>query len=331
MSHESEPVEEANIRSELELPRLIVRGGESRVFDIDVHSGAIDDLTMDPRFEDLVSYWFADISTMLMRFLRFLNGLVGNFGVAIILMTILIKGMLFPLTRRQQRSMHAYQKKMQRVQPKIRAIQARYKDDRTKLNEELMKFYRENGVAPPLGGCLPIFLQMPIFIGLFNALRYAIDLRFEPFLYITDLSQPDRLFELPFHLPWPLSSSDLNLLPILMIITWFFQQRLMPRSEDPQVQQQQKMMQFMPIIFGLLFYTMPSGLVLYWMTSTGIGIIEQLYIKKRLEVEPEEVPSYRESGKGSPSRKGASPKKGPAPGAGGKKPVKRARGKKSRR
>ena len=138
----------------------------------------------------------------------------------------------------------------------------------------------------PLGGCLPLFLQMPIFFGLFSAIRFDVDLRHASFLWAGDLSRPDAFmsFESGFSIPCCIGPGvqidGLNILPILMTIAWVINQKMMPKSPDPQVQQQQKMMMFMPIMFGFMMYSYAAGLSLYWLTSSLFGIFEQRVIKK---------------------------------------------------
>ncbi|MBI4576397.1 MAG: membrane protein insertase YidC [Planctomycetes bacterium] len=211
--------------------------------------------------------------------------LTGDYGVAIILLTLLVRSCIHPLSVKSQRSMLA----MQKVQPEMEAIRARHKNPKSKqaaqkMNQEVMELYRRHGVNP-FGGCLPIFIQLPVFIGLYNAIGYAFELRQAAFAFtwIRDLSQPDRL--LVFDPPIPLiffPLGELNILPLLMVCTYLIQQALMPKATDERMQQQQKMMKFMFVIFGFLFYSMPSGLVLYFLTSSLVGIAEQQWIRRRL-------------------------------------------------
>ena len=142
-----------------------------------------------------------------------------------------------------------------------------------------MKLFREHG-ANPMSGCLPMFFQIPVFIALYRALDSAIELRQAPFmLWINDLSQPDVLIRFPFTF---FVFSSLNVLPIAMTVTFFIQQQNAPQPADPAAQQQQKMMKFMPILFGFMLYNMPSGLTLYWFPSTLLGIVEQKIIKAQI-------------------------------------------------
>jgi len=230
----------------------------------------------------------AVITKLFIGILHAFHSVAGNYGVAIIMLTILVRFALHPLTRKSQKSMAG----MSKLGPKMKEIKAKYKDDRKRQQEEMMKLYREHGVNP-MGGCLPIILQLPILIGLFGALRYSIELRHAPFLlWINDLSQPDALTMLPATLPF-VGGMPLNVLPILLIVAMFLQQRLTPRTTggDPQAEQTQKMMMWMmPAMFGFLFYGMPSGLVLYFMTSTGLGALESHLIRRHIAKLEEQPP-----------------------------------------
>lgn len=226
----------------------------------------------------------------IMGLLNFFHGLVSNWGVAIILLTVLVRGALMPLNRRSQLKMAEYQVKMQKVKPLLDKINKRYKDDPRKKQEETMKLYKQHQVTPPLGGCLPIFLQMPIFIGLFAALRSATDLRHQPFAgWIDDLSRPDALVEFGAPLAgfFPFSAvTSFNLLPIIMVVLWIAHQKSMPKPADPNAAQMQKIMTFMPILFGVMLYNYAAGLSLYMITSSLIGIFEAKVIKKKWPVGP---------------------------------------------
>jgi YidC/Oxa1 family membrane protein insertase len=193
---------------------------------------------------------------------------IHSYGIAIILLTILVRVVFWPITRKSTESM----KKMQEIQPLVKAVQAKYKDNTQKQQQEVMALYKEHKVNP-LGGCLPMLIQIPVFIALFVVLRSAIELRFAHFLWIRDLSQPENLF--PGMLPFGLS---LNLLPIFMAGTMFWQQKLTPSaSADPN---QQKIMMFMPVMMLVMFYNFAAGLALYWTTQNILMIIQQLMMKK---------------------------------------------------
>ncbi len=202
---------------------------------------------------------------------------VPNYGVAIILLTFMLRLVMGPLTHKQMKVMKKNSTQMAVLQPKIKDIQARYADDAQKRNEETMKIYREAGVNPLTmmgGGCLPMLLQLPIFIGLYYALQSAIELRGAPFgLWITDLSVPETLFTIPgLEIP-------IRVLPLAMGASMVIQQKMTPMtSMDPN--QARMMMTVMPIMFTVLFYGFPSGLVLYWFVSNLLGMAQQLLINR---------------------------------------------------
>lgn len=215
---------------------------------------------------------------------------IPNYGVAIIILTIFIRLLLHPISKRQQISMKSYSEKMQKMQPEIERIKKQYKNNRKKQQEEQQKLMREQGLSMlPLGGCLPMFLQLPVFVGLYRALDFSIDLRHEPFiLWINDLTSPDALFI--FDTPLPIIGiTALNVLPLLMMAAMLVQQKISPTStaapsaNPDQAKQQKTMMYFMLIFFAVIFYNMPSGLNLYWFTSTLLGIFESRLIKKQMQ------------------------------------------------
>ncbi len=210
---------------------------------------------------------FGIISRFLLVLLNLFHKLVPNFGVGIILITILVKAILHPVAKKGQISMH----KMQKLQPLIKEIQEKYKNDKQRLSREQMGLFRKHNVNP-MSGCLPIFFQLPVFLGLFRMLQNSVELRHEGFaLWVNDLSRADTIATI--------GSFPINILPVLMVISWVVQQSTMPKPADPQQVQTQKMMKIMPIVFGFMLYSMPSGLTLYWLTSTFLGILEQKLIK----------------------------------------------------
>jgi YidC/Oxa1 family membrane protein insertase len=185
---------------------------------------------------------------------------IPNYGLIIIIFSVLTKLAFYPLTRTSTESM----KRMQELQPKLKALQEKYKDNREKLNEATMKLYREEKVNP-MAGCLPLLVQSPVFIALYQALNHTIALRGQPFvLWIRDLSQPDAIAQLPFALP--MLGSDLNVLPILMAVAMYFQTKMTPTSGA--AGQMAIMNTMMPLVMVIFFYNMPSGLVLYWLVNT---------------------------------------------------------------
>jgi YidC/Oxa1 family membrane protein insertase len=252
------------------------------------------DLKTIPKYADYGSSFFYKmflttwIAPTIMALLNIFHSIAGNWGVAIILLTVLVRGSLMPLNRRSQLKMAEYQVKMQKVKPLIEKINKKHGKDPKKKQEETMKLYKQHSVTPPLGGCLPILLQMPIFIGLFAALRSATDLRQQPFFgWIEDLSRPDALIELggPVASFFPLSAvTSFNLLPVIMVVLWVAHQKSMPKPADPNAAQMQKIMTFMPILFGVMLYNYAAGLSLYMITSSLIGIFEAKVIKKKWPV-----------------------------------------------
>ncbi len=245
---------------------------------------------------------FSGISRLLLAVLGFFHRILGNWGWAIILLTICVRLALFPLNRRSQTAMARYQTKMKRVQPKMEEIKRRFADDPQKQREAQARLMQEERAFPPLGGCLPMFLQIPVFFGLFSALRTTFDLRQAPFLgWIRDLSRPDHLLELDLHLPLLFTTLDLrylNLLPILMVVTWVLQQMGMPKPSDEQQARMQKMMMFMPILFGFFLYDYAAGLSLYMITQSTLGIFEQRVIKKVWPVDESEPEPKKPAGCG---------------------------------
>ncbi len=237
--------------------------------------------------------FFTTIAHFLLAVLNFFHGIFGNWGVAVILLTLSVRLVLFPLNRRSQTAMARYQSKMKRVQPQIEALKKRYEKDPAKLRQEQTLLMQKEGAFPPLGGCLPMFLQIPVFFGLFSALQASFDLRQAPFAgWIVDLAKPDQLFEINFntHLPFIGTIQYFNLLPILMVVLWVLQQRLMPKPTDEQAIKMQRMMTFMPVFMGFFLYSYAAGLSLYMITQSGLGIIEQVVIKKFWPLDMTEQP-----------------------------------------
>lgn len=211
-------------------------------------------------------FW-SPLSRILLTTLNAIHSVFGNYGVAIILLTVIVRLIFWPVTHKSTESM----KRMQTIQPEVKKLQEKYKDNPTKLNQATMALYKEHKVNP-MAGCLPLVIQIPVFFALFTVLRSAVELRFAGFLWIADLSEQEGL--LPGVLPFV---SCLNILPIVMTGLTLFQQKMTPSAGDPQ---QQKMMMFMPVMFLFLFYPMPSALVLYWTTSQLIALI-QLLLQQR--------------------------------------------------
>jgi YidC/Oxa1 family membrane protein insertase len=225
--------------------------------------------------------FLAPIAIGALKLLNFFESFLGNYGLAILLLSLVLKLVLVPLTNKSFRSSLA----MQRLQPKIEAIKEKYSGDQQRANQEIMDLYKKHNVSP-LGGCLPLLLQMPIFIALFGALRNAVELRGASFLWISDLTLPDALFSFGFTIPL-LGWATFNLLPILMTAAMWYQGRMTTRSGGKQT----GFTKYLPLIFGVLFYNMPSGLVLYWITNTLLTMAQQYWLRRVDEakgvIEPE--------------------------------------------
>ena len=225
----------------------------------------------------IINYgFFGGISKALLVVLRIFHKVVRNWGVAIIMLTFLINLIMFPLTKKSLLSM----KKIQEIQPHIEKLRAVHKDNPQKLNKELADVYRQYNVNP-FGGCLPMLVQMPIFIALYQGLMRSIELKGAHFLWIKDLSRPDYV-----HIPLtlPLVGNEIHVLPLLMVGAMFFQQKLSTKSNantsNEQKQQQKIMLIAFPLFFGFLFYNFPSGLVLYWLTNTILMVVEHSAIRR---------------------------------------------------
>jgi len=219
---------------------------------------------------------FDGFSKVMLKILKLSYGVVPNYGVGIILLTILVRVAMYPLTHKSMESM----KKMQELQPEIAKLREKYKDNPQELNRRTMQFYKERGVNP-MGGCLPMLIQMPIWIALFGMLRGAIELRGAPFFaWIDDLSEPDTIATLPFKLPF--FGDEVHVLPLLMAGAMFLQQKLSSPSASAQTEQQRMMMFMFPVMFGFLFYHMPSGLCLYILVSTLLYFGQHMTSKKGL-------------------------------------------------
>jgi YidC/Oxa1 family membrane protein insertase len=219
---------------------------------------------------------FQPVSRGILWSMLALYKIIPNYGIVILLISVLTKVLFYRLTHKSFKSM----RDMQNLQPKLAALKEKHKEDRQKLSQETMKLYKESGVNP-LGGCLPMLFQMPVFLALFNVLRNTIEIRRAPFFgWINDLSQQDVLFSLPFSLP--VIGSAFSVLPILMGGSMLLQSKIGGSIAGPESSATQpKMMTYMlPIVFTFLFYKMPSGLVLYWLVNTVLSVGQQYYINK---------------------------------------------------
>ena len=245
-------------------PQLTVEPGSSATFKSKFYAGPKDQVRLEeisPGLELTVDYgWLWWIAQPLFWLLTKLHGLLGNWGFAIIAVTMLVKAAFFQLNAKAYTSMA----NMRKVQPKLLAIRERYADDKQRQSKEMMELYKKEKINP-LGGCLPILVQMPVFISLYWVLMESVELRHAPFIgYIQDLSVMDPYF----------------ILPLIMGVSMFIQQKLNPPPPDPM---QAKVMQWMPVMFTFFFLFFPAGLVLYWVVNNTLSIIQQYIITKRIE------------------------------------------------
>jgi YidC/Oxa1 family membrane protein insertase len=246
------------------LPLGTIAPGNSATMDARLYSGPEESATLEhvaPGLELVKDYgWLTIIAKPIFLFMQFLHKMIGNWGWTIIALTIIIKLAFFPLSAASYRSMA----KMKLVTPKMQAIRERYKSDPQKMNQAMMELYKTEKINP-LGGCLPIAVQMPVFFALYWVLQASVEMRGAPWLgWIHDLAAPD-----PFYI-----------LPVLMAITSFIMTRLNPTPPDPV---QAKVMMFMPIVFSVMFMFFPSGLVLYWVINNIMSMTQQWVITRKLE------------------------------------------------
>lgn len=220
--------------------------------------------------------WFYVLTKPVFNAMNFFYGYVGNFGVSILIVTVIIKLLMFTLANKSYRSM----KKMKKLQPHIERIKALYGEDKTRLNQEIMNLYKKEKVNP-VSGCLPLFVQIPVFFSIYKVLYVTIEMRHAPFFgWIKDLSAPDptSIFNLFGLLPFtPPAFLMIGIWPIFMAVTMFLQQRMSPEPADPA---QAMMMRFMPLIFLVMFGSFPAGLLIYWSWNNILSIVQQYYINK---------------------------------------------------
>jgi len=248
-------------------------GGQEKAVHLRMYMGpkVIDQLAQaGHNLPEAVDYgWFSFLAKPLLRVLEWFHSFTYNYGLAIILLTLVIKIIFWPLTHKSYKSMQM----MKKLQPKIAQVREKYKDDREKLNQELMMLYRTYKVNP-LGGCLPMLLQIPVFFALYRMLYGAVELRHEPFmLWINDLTAPDRL-HVGVDIPY---LGGIPVLTLLMGASMFIQQKMTPTGGDPR---QEQIMLLMPVIFTVFFINFPSGLVLYWLVNNILSIVQQYWINR---------------------------------------------------
>ncbi len=254
-------------------PKFTLPPNSAKEFDLKLYMGPKSLETLKKAGYNLKSAlhfgFFDPLAKPLLYCLHFIYRYTHNYGIAIIVLTFVIRLLFWPLNHMSYKSM----KKMQELQPRIQKLKEKFGDDKTRLNQELMQLYRTYNVNPFMG-CLPMLIQIPVFFALYKVLLMAIELRHAPFFaWINDLSAPDRLY-IGVHIPY---LGGIPVLTILMGVSMYFQQKLSPTSMDPT---QAQIMLLMPVVFTLLFINFPSGLVLYWLTNNILSIIQQLMTMK---------------------------------------------------
>jgi YidC/Oxa1 family membrane protein insertase len=281
-------------QTDLRADAVAVAPGESRSVTSYVFAGAkelalLDSYADNPgfsRFDLAIDFgWFYFLTRPFFLGLRWLNGLLGNYGVAIIVFTALLRLVIFPIANKQYTAMN----KMKQLQPEMKRLQDKHKDDRMKLQQEMMDLYKREK-ANPLTGCLPILIQIPIFFALYKVLFVSIEMRHAPFFgWVQDLSAPDptsvlNLFGLlPFTPPEYLAFISIGAWPLLMGVFMYLQQKLAPQPPDPT---QAKIMMLLPIVFTFVSAQFPAGLVIYWAWTTLLGILQQWVLMRRAGIKP---------------------------------------------
>jgi YidC/Oxa1 family membrane protein insertase len=259
-------------------PEIHLASGAQQKYSYQVYMGpkSLSILTsLNIGLDKAINFGFFDIlAKPLLQLLNFLYGFIPNYGTAIIILTLIIKAVLWPLGSKSYKSMS----EMKKIQPLMTQIREKYKDDKKRMNEEIMALYKTYKVNP-LGGCLPMLIQIPVFFALYRMLYEAIELRHAPFIgWINDLSAPDRLMHFSFSIPFMEPPYGIPVLTIIMGATMFIQQKMSPPMGDPT---QAKMMMMMPIVFTFIFINFSSGLVLYWLVNNIVSISQQYYIQKK--------------------------------------------------
>jgi len=258
--------------------------GQSRTFTYDVYYGPQNEAILKSYgkgFEEIFAFSNFGILNVISKIINnslfYVNKVVNNWGLSVVIISFLIYALLYPLSVKSAISM----RKMQILQPKISELKEKYKSDPQRMNKEVLDLYKEKKVNP-FSGCLPLIFQMPIFIGLYQVLWRSISLKGVSFLWMRDLAEPDRLVVFPLHLP--IIGNEFNILPIIIAVLMFLQQRVTSKnivSTDPNQQMQQKMMGvFMPIFLGFIFYKFPSGLCIYFTVFYALSTLTQWKMSK---------------------------------------------------
>jgi YidC/Oxa1 family membrane protein insertase len=277
--------EEGLVKAQFAYPASTIPSGKTSLRTWEVYMGPLESSFLNPigyGLDKAINYgWFGFLAKPMLKFLEWLNSYFHNYGISIIVITIIIRVLFFPITVKSMVSMKKVQIKTEKIKPEMDALKEKYKDDKSKQNSELMALYSKHGINPlsQLGGCLPLLIQFPVFIAIYDILRHSIDLRHSPFLWIQDLSEPEMLFDIPY------VGIPFRVLPLLMGAAWFISQKMTPMSTamgGENMKLQMKLMQYMPIFFIYLFWSLPSGLVLYWTVSNVLSIVQQVYVNRKV-------------------------------------------------
>ncbi len=267
----------SDLSTVLQSTPISLGAGEKRKDDFALYAGPKRQELLAPfQADSIVDFgWLSAICVVMLGLLNTLNDWGVNYGIAIMLLTAIVRGMLFPFSRKQVENME----RMKELQPKIKELQAKYAKDREAMGRAQMELFAKNNYNP-FAGCWPILLQMPIFFALYRTLNSSIDLRMASFLWIDNLAAPDRMFQLPFVVPF-LEWTEFNLLPFLTIALFVFQQKaMMPPPTDPEQEMQHRMMTIMTVVMGVLFYRVPAGLCIYFIFSSVWGMAERYLLQE---------------------------------------------------
>ena len=266
------------VNSQIVQPASIIKAGELKKYSYSLFFGpmSLNILKkLDCNLDKAVNFGMFDfLAKPCLYSMNILYKYIPNYGIAIILLTLFIKIILWPLGTKSYKSMN----EMKKIQPLMAEIRVKYKNDKKRMNQEVMGLYKTYKVNP-VGGCLPMIIQIPVFFAFYRMLYQAIELRHAPFFgWVTDLSAPDRLFNFNFSIPFMQPPYGIPVLTIIMGGTMFLQQKMSPPMGDPA---QAKIMMFMPVIFTVIFINFSSGLVLYWLVNNILSISQQYYISQK--------------------------------------------------
>lgn len=269
-------VEMTSVDLELPAGKKDAGAGEPVVHKFHLFAGPKRDDVLPPGTERVIDFgMFYWVSRPMLALLKFFYAIVGSWGIAIMCLTVVVRGAMFPVSIKQARGAQ----KMQELAPEIQALKEKYKNDKEKFARAQMELFSRHNYNP-LAGCLPIFLQLPIFMGLYQSLNMAVDLRMAPFLWITNLAAPDALFPLPFAVPF-FQWKEFNVLPLITIGLFLVQQKMMmPPATNEEQAMQQKMMTYMTVFMGVMFYKVPAGLCVYFIASSLWGLAERKLLPK---------------------------------------------------